>query len=427
MKHNYRQRIVAAIAQLRKFNRASALILSSAPLQLRSHDSNFPHRQDNYFYYLTGSTSQDLVLVIRHDTKRPLLIAPPPDPVKRVWEGTTPRPQQLAASIGAELRVTREPLKEVRSALRSVEILLHQPSISQGRTLAEGVRSASLAGARDLPVLFGDVRSALSELRLFKSPQEVSEIRQAAAITADALHRTLPLMRPGAGESTVANTLEYFVRLNGAESAFPPIVAAGRSAAVLHYHQHSRKLHKGELLLIDYGAEWNLYSADISRTIPLGAPHTPLLRVLYDGVLDTQRELIRAVRPAVSLQTLQDIAARRLTETLKELGVLKGPLASLVKRKAYRPYFPHSFGHSLGLDTHDVGLHLRNGVPSLAKDMVFTIEPGLYFSKPIAKLPACGVRIEDDVLVTRRGCEVLTHHFPKQFEELEDAWKHSQR
>ncbi|WKZ57019.1 MAG: Xaa-Pro aminopeptidase [Bdellovibrionota bacterium] len=391
MPNIFRQRIVRSQQLLASTETATALILSSATVKVRSHDSHYPYRADNYLYYLTGSQEQDLLLVLLPGKSTPVLMAPPHDAARAVWDDTAPKPRQLASALGARLITTSQPIKELLPLLRNIDRVLHQAAPqSLARQLVDQLREKSLAGARGLPRLFGDAGLLLDRLRLFKSKDEVALIERAAQITQDSLQRTLPLMRPGASEATIAKTLEYFFRLQGAEPAFNSIVAAGPSAATLHYTSLRRSIQRGSLLLIDCGAEYQLYAADMTRTIPIGAPRNPLLRKVYEGVLHAQQELLRAVRPGVALATLQQIAIRSLTATLRDLKVLRGSLASLIKQQAYKPYYPHSFGHSLGLDVHDVGSSKRGAQTVLEKGMVFTIEPGLYFRRPNGKIPVGG-------------------------------------
>jgi Xaa-Pro aminopeptidase len=190
--------------------------------------------------------------------------------------------------------------------------------------------------------------------------------------------------------------------------SFQTIVAAGKSAAVLHYHDYTRILKSKELILIDCGAEYNNYAADISRTYPVGDQLSPQLAALLEIVSDAQHAAISEIKAGVSFGKAYAAAAKELTKGLITLKVLKGSLKSLLKKSAFKPYFPHGIGHSLGLDVHDIGRMRNNNESLLKKGMVLTIEPGLYFSKPHGLIPACGIRIEDDVLVTDKGCQILS-------------------
>jgi Xaa-Pro aminopeptidase len=254
---------------------------------------------------------------------------------------------------------------------------------------------------------------------MVKDPSEIAHIRKAAEITEGALHHLLPLVEAGTKEREIAAFIEYFYRVHEAEPAFGTIVATGPSAATLHYHALSRSLKKGELLLIDTGAEYGMYAADITRMIPVGGTTTPELRDLHDIVLRAQMVAISKIKPGVLISDVYNADARELTYGLKYLGILKGSVAQLLKKGAFKTWFPHGIGHSLGIDVHDVSPS-GSSIP-LEPGMVITIEPGLYFQKPTGPLPTCGVRIEDDVLVTARGYEVLTRDaLTKDLDKLSD-------
>ena len=210
-------------------------------------------------------------------------------------------------------------------------------------------------------------------------------------------------------------------RARGADVAFSTIVGGGISAATLHYETAHRKLKNEDLLLVDLGAEYKLYAADITRTVPISGHFSKEYRILYTAVLNAQMAAIKRIKHGAKIQTLYDAVVEHLVDGLLQLKVLKGSAKANIKKKTYLPYFPHGLGHGLGLDVHDVGDFRGSAGGILQEGVVYTVEPGLYFPKPIGKLPACGIRIEDDVLVTRKGCEVLTPELPKKPDEVE-AW-----
>jgi Xaa-Pro aminopeptidase len=275
---------------------------------------------------------------------------------------------------------------------------------------------------RGLPSVIVEAERLTSRLRCLKDASEIQLIRKSADLTSAALLHAAQFIKPGMKERELAVLIEYLYRLHNAEPAFNTIVATGASAAILHYHQLSRTLRKGELLLIDTGCELDMYACDVSRTIPVSSETSAPLQRVYECVLRAQEAAIRAVRPGVRMTDVHAVAASELTLGLKDLGVLRGNSRELLKKGAYKPYFPHGIGHSLGIDVHDVGPGPSDSLGVLEKGMVVTIEPGLYFSKPVGKIPPCGVRIEDDVLVTARGCEVLTAGvFPKELNEIRNV------
>jgi Xaa-Pro aminopeptidase len=393
----------------------AAVVVSSAPSVVRSRDGHYPYRQNSDFYYLTGSNEPDLTVFLRSARKRPLVVAPKPDPIKVVWEG---RPREdgraLARRLGADLIETSDPMKEILALLPGVSEVLHQNSLgTTSGALARKLADTPSHLRGSLPVRLAHIDAILENLRLFKEPCEIAAIQRSAAITNRALHETVPFMHPGQTERTIAATIEYWFRLQGASPAFNTIAATGPSAATLHYHHLDRPLKRNDLLLIDCGAEHQMYCADITRCVPVGGVFEGIRREIYTIVLAAQEAALKAVRPNVAIQKVYDAAARELIDGLVSLGVLRGKTSSLLKKGAHKPFFPHGIGHSLGIDVHDVGNLRGNNAAILKTGMVFTIEPGLYFPKPIRRVPACGVRIEDDVLVTESGGEILSRGFPK--------------
>jgi Xaa-Pro aminopeptidase len=407
MKPIFRSRIKKALALLAQSGSPETLILSANPTAIRSRDTHYPYRPNSDLFYLTGSSSEEISLVLRPHAKEPIvIIAPPTDQLKNLWEGAPPPVKPLARYLKAELLVTSDPLKAALNLVRGSATAYLQ---SIPGTLSAAVKSdLSNRGAhalRGLPSSLVEAEHLTATLRLIKDRSEIAAIRESASITAGAIANALPLIEPGVPEREIAAFLEYYYRAHGAYPAFNSIVATGPSAATLHYHALNRKLKKGDLLLIDTGAELNMYASDISRTIPVGGQLTPELQDLYEIVLRAQMIAIKRIRPGIAISEVHKAAAQELVYGLKYLGILKGPTKQLMKKSAFKPYFPHGIGHSLGIDVHDVSP--ANPI-TLKAGMVITIEPGLYFQKPTAHLPVCGVRIEDDVLVTPRGHEVLT-------------------
>jgi Xaa-Pro aminopeptidase len=303
----------------------------------------------------------------------------------------------------------------VRDLLQGSEVVYTQGLTG---TVSAAVRSeiSRLTGEapRNSPHTVGSAETFLAPLRLIKSASEVAAIREAGEVTGEVLHAVLPLLEPGSSEREVGALIDYYYRLCGGCPGFETIVAAGPSAATLHYHALTRSIKDGDMVLIDTGIELGLYNADITRTIPVGTI-SEAQGVMYDSVLRAQYAAIKKVKHNALIRDIYLAAAKELTIGLKEVGILKGQLSTLVSKGAYKPYFPHGIGHSLGIDVHDVGGLRGNQEARLQKGMVFTIEPGLYFPKATKHLPACGVRIEDDVVVTASGCINLTEKvFPKE-------------
>ncbi len=419
MTRSHSNRIKNALKLLKTSQQRAALVVSSNPSQIRSRDTHYPYRANSDLYYLTGSRAEDLTLVLRPHSPEPVvLIAPPEDKVKNLWDGAPAPIKPLATSLRARLVLTTEPAKQIISLLRGYDTAyLHATAATPSGAVKEDLSSRSSALLRNLPTSLVDAEQFTARLRILKESSEIAQIKRSAELSGEALQNALPLMEAGVLEREIALFLEYFYRIHGAEAAFGTIVASGASAATLHYRSLAKRLKKGELLLIDSGAELDMYAADITRMVPVGGAISPQLKDLHDIVLRAQMIAISKIRPGVPMIDVHRAAARELTYGLKYLGILKGNVSQLIKKEAYKPYFPHGIGHSLGIDVHDATPAGESAV--LQKGMVITIEPGLYFQKPTGPLPACGVRIEDDILVTARGHEVLTANaFTKNMDEL---------
>jgi Xaa-Pro aminopeptidase len=269
-----------------------------------------------------------------------------------------------------------------------------------------------------------DLGYFLHESRLIKRAPELKIMRKAAAISAEAHRRAMAQCKPGLFEYEIEAELEYAFRKGGAQyPAYPSIVAAGANACVLHYIQNSDRLRKGDLLLIDAGAEIDCYCADITRTFPVSGKFSGRQRAIYDIVLEAQLAAIDRVKPGADFNAPHEAAVRTIAAGLKDLKLLKGSLDSIIERGNYRKFFVHRTSHWLGMDVHDVGEYRVNGEwRMLEPGMVLTIEPGIYIPAKRGypkEWHGIGIRIEDDVLVTRNAPEVLTDEAPKAPDAIE--------
>lgn len=421
MKSNaFSRRIKTCQAMLRASGNQSVLLLSSHPPVIRSHDTHYPYKQQSDFYYLTGSEIQNSALLISSKLKHPILFAPPIDAHKTLWEGKQPNPKNLAQQLGAELKVSKDIRAEVLAALRGHDQLLFQniPGSLSFKITSELIAMPSHARG-NFPSQFSHSDVLLERQRLFKDAEEVETIKAANEVTSEALLFVAAKIQPGQYEYEVARTLEYIFGMNKCGPAFNSIIAAGKNAATLHYEALHSKIGKEDMVLIDSGAQLDHYCADITRMLPASGRFSPIHKCVYETVLAAQYAALKKVRHGVKIAEVYNAATEVLVEGLCELKVLRGTRKSILKNKTFKPYFPHGIGHSLGLDVHDLSQLRGNNEAVLEAGMVFTIEPGLYFAKAQGQVPACGVRIEDNVLVTTKGCEILSPGFPKETDEIE--------
>ena len=409
------------------------LILPAAPQRIRNNDTHYPYRQDSDFWYLTGFREPEAVLVLVPGRKHgeALLFCRERDPEREAWDG----PQ-----VGPEGAVERYGMDDAYPFADLDEIL---PGLIEGRSRVyyhfgrdaefdlkligwvNRVRAQVKQGAQP-PHEFLELGHLLHDLRLFKSRDEVRAMRRAAEIAAEAHRRVLHAARAGLHEYEIEAELLHTFRRHNAVAAYEPIVGGGANACVLHYRANDALLAPGDLLLIDAGAEFQGYASDITRTIPVDGRYSAPQRAIYQLVLDAQHAAIAAARPGASWIAPHEAAVEVLTEGLLGLGLLKGTLAQCLKDQSYRRFYMHKTGHWLGLDVHDVGDYRIDGEYRLLEPgMAFTVEPGLYIapgSKGVAaKWQGLGVRIEDDIVVTADGCDVITRAAPKEIDDIERA------
>jgi Xaa-Pro aminopeptidase len=284
-------------------------------------------------------------------------------------------------------------------------------------------RSLGRSGKSMAPI--ADPNELIGEMRLFKSAEEIETMRRACKITALAHKTAMKEVRPGMKEFEIEALIDYELRRNGCQRVgYGSIVAGGVNAACLHYRANNDVLRDKELLLVDAGGEFDYYTSDITRTFPIGRGFTSGQAKAYDLVLKAQKECIAMSKPGAKLPEIHRRAVDVLTDGMLSLGLLKGNHEELVKNSGYKRFYPHNTGHWLGIDVHDVGLYTRGGEPrQLETGMMFTIEPGFYVQPTDRDAPAefrnIGIRIEDDILVTATGCEVMTKDAPKERAEIE--------
>ncbi|KAA0010645.1 Xaa-Pro aminopeptidase [Billgrantia pellis] len=423
----YRARREALMKQLPA---DAAVLLPGASLITRSHDSDYPFRQRSDLHYLTGFPEPEALLLLlpgRSDGES-VLFCQDRDPMREAWTGRRLGAEGAVREYGIDQAFENAERDERLEELLDGRTTLYLPlDDTEALALAEAFRGRLVAkvrrGARP-PRAFADLTPLVHEQRLIKSESELSLMRHAAEISARGHVRAMRAARPGLMEFHLQAELEHEFRWHGGSGpAYDSIVGGGANACVLHYIENDKPLRDGELVLIDAGAEFDLYAGDITRTFPVGGRFDTAQRELYDVVLAAQERAVAAVRPGATLQAIHDGVLRDLTAGLIRLGLLDGEVEARIEDDSIKRFYLHSTSHWLGLDVHDVGDYRQEGESRpLAPGMVLTIEPGLYLPDD-EDVPApyrgIGIRIEDDVAVTDEGHEVLTASVPKRVAEIE--------
>lgn len=416
---------------MRMADEDAILILPSAPERVRSHDTHYPYRQDSDFWYLSGFPEPEAVLVLVPGRKHGevLLFCRDRDAEREAWDGPRAGPEGAVEAHGVDDAYPITDLDEILPGLlegRS-RVYYHFGRDTEFDLKLIGwvnrVRSQVRHGAQP-PHEFLELGHLLHELRLFKSAAELKLMRRSAAIAAEAQLAAMRATRVGGHEYEVEAALQYTYRRHDAVAAYEPIVGAGANGCVLHYRANRGPLADGDLLLCDAGAEYAGYASDITRTWPVNGRYSKEQRALHDVVLAAQAAAMAQARPGRPWILGHEAAVEALTEGLLSLGLLKGSLKAALSSGAYKKFYMHKTGHWLGLDVHDVGEYKVAGdYRELEPGMVFTIEPGLYIAPGTKGVPArwqgIGIRIEDDVAITKDGHEVLTDAVPRDTDAIE--------
>ncbi len=420
-------------AYMKAIGPASVAVVRSLPERLRNGDAFFKFRQISDLQYLTGFAEPDTTLILRPgaDTERVVMFVRPRDPEMETWEGKRAGVEGAKSVFGADAAY---PASELPGKL--AELIANHEELHYALGLDEEMdklvtqtisrlRKLEKRGKRP-PHAVVDPRDALHELRLHKRPEELASLKKAVAISTEAHIAAMRAGRPGVFEYELEALIDYTFRRRGGQGAgYTSIVGAGENATILHYIDNRCAIAEGDLVLVDAGCEYDHYTADITRTWPASGTFTPIQRRVYDIVLRCQLEAIAMVAPGVTLDDIHNHCVRRLTEGMIALGLLGGSAEDRIADQSYRRFYMHGTSHWLGMDVHDVGAYIRGGkARPLEAGMVLTIEPGLYIA-PDADAPpelrGIGIRIEDDVLVTSDGHDVLTAACPKKIEDIESV------
>ncbi len=403
-------------------------IFPSAPYK----DDRHIYRQDSDFYYLTGFEEPESVAVLyeKDGVSQWALFSRPENPETAVWTGPLAGQRGACQQYGADHAY---PITQLEASLLTLMEGRQQVFYPLGRyphfdhlmlKLMDKMQPKRKTGVvTPIGLMSSDV--FMHEMRLVKDAHELACMRTAAKISADAHRAVIAHCRPGHYEYELkAQLLSAFISHGAEEEAYPSIVGGGRNSCILHYNQNKDVLNAGELVLIDAGASYQYYASDITRTFPVAGCFTAEQAAVYEVVLAAQLAVIEQIKPGTLVKDLQNKAIEMITQGLLALGFLKGNLTQLIESKAYAPFYMHGVSHWLGIDVHDVGSYHEEGQSrALKPGMVLTVEPGIYLSGDRLDLPKkwqnIGVRIEDDVLVTETGYEVLSQDVPKTIREIE--------
>jgi len=421
----------------------SVALLATAPQAARNSDIDYPYRHDSAFYYLTGFTEPDALLVLvagkGQAPARTILFCRAKNAERETWEGLRFGPEAARSHVGVDEAYPIDALDA-----QMAQLLADAPAVyyALGHSAALDAqvaqwRKAVLSQARAgiaAPAIAHDLTGMVDAMRVIKDAGEQATMLRAATISGQAHARAMRAAAPGVFEYALEAELLYEFRRNGAQApAYPSIVAAGANACVLHYSANNAQAQDGDLVLIDAGCELDSYASDITRTFPVNGVFSAPQRQLYELVLAAQAAALSAVVPGLPYSGIHDAAVRVLTAGMLDLGLLArdqvGSVEDAIGDRAYQAYYMHGTGHWLGLDVHDAGLYrdvARDGKPSrkLAAGMALTVEPGIYV-RPGAGVPEqfwnIGIRIEDDVIVTDTGARVLSGAAPKTIAEIEET------
>lgn len=431
MKQNeFKKRRRALMQQIGEGNIA---IVASASSHTRNRDVEYPFRQDSDFYYLTGFNEADslAVFIPGREQGEYILFCREFDEKKALWEGAHAGLEGATEHYEADDSFPIDDLDEILPGMLENKAKVYYPmgrDPDLDQQLLEWItkiRTQSRNGI-NAPGELVSLEHLLHEMRLFKTTAELKLMRKAAKVSCQAHVRAMQQCQVGLYEYQIeSEVIHEFMQQGLRYVAYPSIVAGGKNACVLHYVENKDKLKKGDLLLIDAGAECDHYAADITRTFPVSGCFSPAQKQLYQLVLDAQYAAIAQIQPGKPWNDAHDVSVKVLTSGLVKLGLLEGNVDVLIKDEAYKQFYMHRIGHWLGMDVHDVGDYKVDGEWRLLEvGMVLTIEPGLYIPANCEsvdeKWRGIGIRIEDDVVVTKEGHEVLTQAAPKEIDEIEN-------
>ena len=405
-------------------------VLPAAPERFRNRDTTYPYRQDSDFFYLTGFLEPEAVAVLVPGRRQGefLMFCRDRDKEREMWDGVRAGPDGVVSDYAADDAFPMDDIEEILPGLlEQSERVYYSMGVFTDfdqRLLGWMNRLHSRRQSGHAPDELIALDHLLHEMRLFKSRREIGAMKRSARIAVAAHRRAMAVCRPGMMEYELEAEFRHEFARHGVECSYAPIVAAGANACILHYTDNQSVLNDGDLILIDAGCEYELYASDVTRTFPINGRFSAPQRALYDIVHAANVAAVQQVQPGNHWNDPHDAAVKEITRGLRDLGILKGRLPTLIKNRAYRPYFMHKTGHWLGIDVHDVGDYKVADQPRMLEPgMVMTIEPGIYIAPSARGIPrrwkGIGIRLEDDVHLTKTGPEVLSDRLPSSAEEIE--------
>jgi Xaa-Pro aminopeptidase len=416
---------------MRMAGEGSIIIVPAGVECVRNNDVLYPFRQNSDFLYLTGFREPDAMLVLApgEEQDETIMFCRPRDTKKEMWDGPMAGLEGVVEDFGMDRAHDIAEVTEILPGLLRDRIRIYH---DLGRDAAF---DAQLIGWLNefrgkprktfhAPEEIIELSHMLHDMRLFKSRTELTAMRRSARVAAQAHIRAMQECRPGMNEAEIHALMVQTFMASQCESAYPAIVGGGDNACVLHYIANNQDLAEGDLLLIDAGAEYDGYASDITRTFPVSGKYSGPQQEIYDVVLNANLKAIEAVRPGTQWDHIHDVAIESLTDGLLDLGILQGDREEAIEKGLVENYYVHKTGHWLGLDVHDVGDYQVDGHSrELEPGMTLTIEPGIYIRSDDESVDerwrGIGVRIEDDVAVTRDEPEVITHRVPKEIADIE--------
>ena len=416
----------------RAIGKNSVAILSTADLSTRTNDTYYPFRSDSDFYYYTGFSEPQALMMIAPG--RPegefILCVRPKDPLMETWEGFMEGLDGVIKNYDAnesfDIADIDTVLIDVMRSREKIAYIIGKNSFYDDKVIKafNALKSNQRQGGV-VPNEIVSLEPIIHEMRQIKSRQEIQLMKRSARIGVEAHLRVMRECKPDVYEYQIEASIRHQFGQYGSIPSYNSIVASGDNACTLHYVENQSKLKQGDLLLTDAGCEYQMYASDITRTIPVSGKFSKEQKAIYSIVLEAQKSAIESVKPGQTFGNMQNNSIEIITRGLRKLGILKGNLVKLIKDEAYKPFYMHGIGHWLGMDVHDVGSYVNEKGKSkkFLPGMVITVEPGIYISRKSKhvdkKWKGIGIRIEDDVLVTRSGCEVLSGKLPKEIDKIE--------